>query len=150
MSHTGQTPTDQSTAAQGFELPPPPSDLGGCLQQLLEARVPRQLGAGPAPGCLRELLHQPDPVPEHLELAKQFAKENRKDPAGRLPPEVATVLYYATIAVALARCGRRMSRHDDATLRQGFRWGCAQSWVDEATRELLRAGLRHLGDDGAE
>jgi hypothetical protein len=58
---------------------------------------------------------------------------------------VAVVVYYACIAAALARCGRRISRAADDALRQGFRWGCERSWVDERTRELLRAALRALG-----
>jgi hypothetical protein len=91
-----------------------------------------------------ELLHHRNPLPELLELAKEFAKECRTEVESPLPRALATVLYYASIAAALARCGRRITHHDDATLRQGFQWGCAQPWVDEATRELLREGLRTL------
>jgi hypothetical protein len=92
-----------------------------------------------------DLLYHPNPLPELLELAKEFAKEHRADAESPLPREVATVLYYASIAAALARCGRRITRHDDATLRKGFQWGCEQPWVDEATRGLLREGLQQVG-----
>jgi RNA polymerase sigma-70 factor (ECF subfamily) len=152
---------DLRDLARTLELPRQPADPAALLQHVLTAPVPLDLSAVDAAlaGSARawaegqglvlrsfgDLLHHPNPLPELLELAKEFAKENRTDPESPLPREVATVLYYASIAVALARCGRRITRHDDATLGQGFRWGCEQPWVDEATRGLLREGLRVLG-----
>ncbi len=147
--------------AQMLELPRPSADPAELLRHLLTAPVPLDLGAVDAslvgrmptwvegqrlvPESFGDLLHHPDPLPELLELLKDFAKDNRNDAESPLPREVATVLYYASIAVALTRCGRRITRHDDATLRQGFQWGCDQPWVDEATRGLLHAGLKALG-----
>jgi RNA polymerase sigma-70 factor (ECF subfamily) len=152
---------DPRALARTLELPGRPAGPAVLLQQVMTAPVPLDLGAVDAAlaGMARtwaegqglvlrsfgDLLHHPNPLPELLEVAKEFAKENRTDPESPLPREVATVLYYACIAVALARCGRRITRHDDATLGQGFRWGCEQPWVDEATRGLLREGLRALG-----
>jgi RNA polymerase sigma-70 factor (ECF subfamily) len=164
MSSGADSRPDPPALARLLELPSPPADAAAQLRQLLTAPAPLDLGAVDAALALNarawaegeglvlksfgDLLHHPHPLPELLELVKDFAKENRTDPESPLPREVATVLYYASIAVALARCGRRITQHDDATLRQGFQWGCEQSWVDEAMRELLRAGLRGLG--GAE
>jgi hypothetical protein len=124
---------------------PVPLDLGAVDAALAGRARAWAEGQGLVLKSFGDLLHHPNPLPELLELAKEFAKEHRTDPESPLRREVATVLYYASIAVALARCGRRITRHDDATLVQGFRWGREQPWVDEATRGLLREGLRALG-----
>ncbi len=160
MSSSGDSRIDLGALSRLLELTRPPADFAALLQQVLTAPLPLDLGAVDAalaakarawaegPGLVLksfgELLHHPNPPLELLEQAKDFAKENRNDPESPLTREVATVLYYATIAVALARCGRRITRYDDA-LRRGFRWGCEQPWVDEATRGLLREGLQRLG-----
>jgi RNA polymerase sigma-70 factor (ECF subfamily) len=141
---------DRGTLTRLLELPRPVVDIAALLQQVLTAPVPldlnpvfRQQEQGPS---FSDLLHQPNPVPELLELVKDFAKENRTDPESPLGREVATVLYYASIAAALVRCGRRITRQEDATLRQGFEWGCERPWVDERTRELLGTALRQLNE----
>jgi RNA polymerase sigma-70 factor (ECF subfamily) len=161
LSADAEPRTDVAALTRLLELPRQPVDAAAQLQHVLTAPLPLDLGAvdaalagrarawaeghGLALRSFGELLHHPEPLPELLELAKEFAKENRNDPESPLSREVATVLYYASIAAALARCGRRITRHDDATLRQGLHWGCMQPWVDEATRCLLRDGLERLG-----
>jgi hypothetical protein len=138
--------------ARLLELPRPAESTAALLEQLLTGPLPLELSAldapaaepGRMPNSLAGLLHHASPLLEWLEAAKDFAKEYRSDPESPLGSEAATVLYYATIAVALARCGARISRHDDDTLRQGFRWGSEQTWVDAATRGLFREGLRWL------
>jgi hypothetical protein len=165
MSSADRSRTDPLALTRLLELPRPPDDAAALLRHVLTAPLPLDLAAVDAGlagkarewaegqelvlRSLGELLHHPNPLPELLELAKEFAKDNRNDPESPLPREVATVLYYASIAVTLARCGRRITRHDDATLRQGLEWGCAQPWVDEATRGLLREGLARLGGGAA-
>jgi RNA polymerase sigma-70 factor (ECF subfamily) len=147
MSPSDESPADAGVLSRLLDSPAPPADAAAQLRQALAAQLPLDLEAGvkgPVPNSLGELLHHPGPPPELLELAKDFAKDNRIDPESPLRREVATVLYYAAIAAALARCGRRITRSDDDTLRRGFQWGCEQSWVDEATRQLLREGLRLL------
>jgi RNA polymerase sigma-70 factor (ECF subfamily) len=157
MSSGDQTHIVPAALARLLELPGPASSAA-LLDHALTMPVPLdvavdasavdQARAGADELGLKtigDLLHHPRPRPELLELVKDFAKDNRTDPESPLGREVATVLYYAAIAVALTRCDRRISRHDDNTLRQGFRWGSDQPWVDEATRELFRAALRRLG-----
>jgi hypothetical protein len=161
VSTSGRSRIDPAALARMLELPRQPAERAELLRHLLTAPVPLDLGALDAAlaGRVRawaeeqglvlksfgDVLHHPNPLPELLGLLKDFAKENRNDAESPLPPEVATVLYYASIAVGLARASRRLTRHDDATLRQGFQWGCEQPWVDEATRGLFREGLRALG-----
>ncbi len=80
-------------------------------------------------------------MPELLELTCRFAKSAMLDPTGPLPKEVASVLYYGSILVALKRHGRRLSRLDDESLARGVRSVLAWDWLDESTRNLLQQGL---------
>jgi DNA-directed RNA polymerase specialized sigma24 family protein len=140
------TPTDPAALARLLELPRPPVGPAALLQHCLAAPLPFDLGTGgeaPMPASLGELLHQPRPLPEVLEWAKDVAKDQATG-----AEKVGTVMYYACIAAALVRCGKRITTCDDATLRRGFEWGSSRPWVDEATRGLLREGLHAL--DGTE
>ena len=86
-----------------------------------------------------------------LELTKEFAKWNRSRPDSALPLQVATVLYFASVAAALARCGRRLSTLQDSALLDGFEWARTREWVDEPTQRLMREGaesLRHERSGG--
>jgi len=88
-----------------------------------------------------DLFDHPRPPLELLRLTKQFAKVHHNDPDTGLPAEIALVLYYASIAAALARCDKRASKLDDRALIEGFTWGRDQKWIDEPMRRLFQAGL---------
>jgi DNA-directed RNA polymerase specialized sigma24 family protein len=151
---------DPRLLAELLHLPATPDEPGATLRHLLAAPVPLDLSAltatsagkirswADAQGLLLksvgDLFTHPHPLVELLELVKDFAKEHRTDPESPMPRAVATALYYASIAVALVRCGQRITRHDDATLLQGFQWGIDQPWVDEPVRNLLREGLARV------
>ncbi len=90
---------------------------------------------------LGELLHHPRPPVKLLEIAKRFARARRERREDPLPTEVATVLYFAWIAVALVRCRRRITGLGDEQVLEGIRWSLDQSWVDRKTCELLHAAL---------
>ena len=84
-----------------------------------------------------ELLHHPRPSAELLRGVKQFAKACKLVGDGPLPGDVAGMLYFASIAVALLRCGQRISALDDDALRTGLQWARAQAWLDEPTRAIF-------------
>jgi hypothetical protein len=84
-----------------------------------------------------ELLTHEHPPFELLELTKEWAKTNRNSSESALPPEVASFLYFACIAAALGRLGRRITSLNDAQLRAGFGWAGAQSWVGTELTELF-------------
>jgi hypothetical protein len=117
-----------------FDLGGLPPGQAGQLQNLSAAQslVLRSLG---------ELLHHPSPPLPLLVFAKDFAKANMNHPESQLPPPVARLLYYASIAAALARRHERISRMPEAALRQGFAWAAGQTWIDELTRALFVAAL---------
>ena len=91
-----------------------------------------------------DLFHHPSPPVELLTLAKDFAKANLDYPESSLPSEIATVLYYASIATALVRLDTRISQLKDEDLRRGLLWAREQTWIDEATQTLLVKTLEKI------
>ena len=98
-----------------------------------------------------DLFHHPSPLIELLELVKDFAKANLDQPESGLPGEIATALYYTSIAAALVRLDVRISQLSDADLQRGLRWTMEQAWLDEKTKELLAEALEKAsgGQKGA-
>ena len=112
-------------------------DLAG-LDPRVTAKVVRLSEAeGLTLKSYRELLAHEHPPLELLDLTKEWAKANCNSSESALPPEVASVLYFACIAAALARSGRRITSLNDAQLRAGFGWAGAQSWVGSELAELF-------------
>src|SRR5438128_2144482 len=81
-----------------------------------------------------DLFKHPHPPISLLRLTKEFAKSSDTRKASALPPEVATVLYYAAILVARMRCGEKISTLDDKTLRDATDWTLRQPWLEEVMR----------------
>jgi hypothetical protein len=94
-----------------------------------------------------ELLREPAPPLEALELIKQFAKVARARRDSLLPPEVATVLYFASILVARRRHGVRITSLPDAAIAEGGRWIVAQPWVSDDVKSLTSEILRDASTD---
>jgi hypothetical protein len=91
-----------------------------------------------------DLLRHPHPPVDLLMLTKEWAKANRESSESALPPEVAGVLYFACIAAASVRLGRRITSLNDAQLQAGFGWARAQSWVSSETAELFSQAATRL------
>lgn len=91
-----------------------------------------------------DLFHHSVPPVELLKLTKDFAKSNMDHPDSSLPQEIAAALYYTSIAAALVRLDVRISQLPDADLQRGLAWAREQSWLDDATRELLGQALQKL------
>ncbi len=138
----------------------PPEELGEILRHQLSAPVEFDLGSLPAEvkrevrltasakGLLlksfSDLLQHPRPPIKLLRMTKDFAKAHRESSSSPLPREIATILYFATIAVALVRCRQRISTLSDTALRDGFTWAREQDWTEEAIRTLFAEGLKAL------
>jgi len=134
-----------------------PEELAAVFRHQLSAPVFVDLGQmpkraavklrrlGDAQGLLlksfSELFHHPVPPVELLELTKDFAKANMDHPESALPGEVATALYYVSIAAAHVRLGARISKLGDDDLRRGWLWTRDQGWIDEMTKALLEEAL---------
>jgi hypothetical protein len=98
----------------------------------------------------RDLFQHPSPPQELLVLAKDFAKSARVDPDNPLPPEVATVLYYSSIAAALLRHQSRITSMSDSEFIDGATWVQNQSWIDEETKSLMGEATAKASSHGAE
>jgi hypothetical protein len=96
-------------------------------------------------GSVADLLCHPHPSMDHLERLKRFAKAHAVDAQSPLPREIAMLLYYAAIVVALVRCNARITDLDDAALCRGIDGMLASPWIDPPTRDLLAAGRARLG-----
>ena len=88
-----------------------------------------------------DLLHHSTPPVELLNLVKDFAKANLDHPESGLPSEIASALYYTSIASALVHLDTRISKLPDADLQRGLSWTREQAWLDEKTRALLAQAL---------
>jgi hypothetical protein len=88
-----------------------------------------------------DLLFHPHPPIELLEMTKRFAKAIHNHRDAIVPKDVALVLYYSSILVALTRCGRRITGLDDRELAQGIGWTLDRPWLNEPMRKLLIEGL---------
>ena len=96
-----------------------------------------------------DLFNHPAPPLTLLQLVKDFAKANRDHPESGLPREIATALYFTSIAVALARLNERISQLPDAELQRGLCWTQEQKWLDEKTRALLADASKKISGEGA-
>lgn len=97
-----------------------------------------------------DLLAHPHPPVELLKVTKDFAKACRLSPHSPVPHEIASVLYFASIAAAMVRCRRRITVLSDADLAGGLCWTLARTWLDAPTRALLEEGLAFLKTQAGE
>jgi len=92
-----------------------------------------------------QLLDDPQPPVELLQIVKEFAKSQSAGGEPLLPKPIGSALYYAAIATARLRCGgQRISALDDAELRRGVEWAVQQAWLDEGTRQLFAQALESI------
>jgi hypothetical protein len=104
----------------------------------LEAMLGRQVGEfldNEQSGSVRELLESLHPPIEILVELKNVAKRR---PRNLIPPEMALLLYYGSIAAAMVRCGKRITKLRDEDLRNGFTWAIKQPWVPQGIVEVFR------------
>ncbi len=89
-----------------------------------------------------DLLHHPSPPADLLRLVKDFAKSRYQHPEEPLPPQVATLLYYAAIAAARLKLSERITDLADADFIPGLQWAVRQTWIDPPLRQMLGACLQ--------
>ena len=141
------------------------TDLAALLRHQLAAPVEVDLGTLPpdqspkirslagAEGLtlrsFNDLLQHPHPPVALLRMVKDFAKLNRSHRRSALPPEVATVIYYAAIVVAALRCGQAISELEPAQLRKGLDWALSQPWLEDGLRALFEEAQSRLARPSA-
>ena len=97
-----------------------------------------------------DLLAHPNPPVELLKITKDFAKACRLSPRSPVPHEIASVLYFASIAAAMVRCRRRITGLTNDALAEGFRLVLSQPWLDAPTRALTEESLQFLNTQAGE
>ena len=114
------------------------ADLAAMLRhQLAQPLEPGQMTIG-------ELLAQPDPSIESLQLMKRHAKIRRAQQQAGVPQDLWRVIYFASIAAAI-RAGHRISDLTPPELSQGFRWTLDRPWLDPSTRRCIEASAGRSG-----
>jgi len=120
------------------------SDLAAILRHLLETPISAQTGQSHHRQTFGQLLAARRPSLEHLKTVKEFAKSARKDPNLGLPADVATVIYYATLAAARLRCKKAISQLSDAEFRDGIDWTLSRAWLNDSLTPLFRTAKEKL------
>jgi hypothetical protein len=142
----------------GPECPWQPDELQAVLRHQLASPLDAALGdsigrklaaidsadSQPLPVSLAELLHHPHPPLALLETLKDFSKSHALEAQSPLPREIAMLLYYSAIIVALTRCGSRITGLSDAELRHGIEGMLDCHWIDGDARRLLEQGRDFL------
>lgn len=113
-------------------------DFGATLGYLLDKKVPLPCpdaasGTGdegnPAPGTIGQVLLSNRPVMASLMAVKHFAKRMRAGAQTDRLRQVATVLYYASIAAAELRAGSVITTLPRQAILGGYRWAWGRSWT---------------------
>lgn len=163
--------SDPARVAQLIDLDPSPervwlaSELGAILQHQLSVPVEFEM-AGKPPGeakklsmltsahgltlkSFADLLAHPHPPIELLVMLKDFAKSNASHHDSALPADVSRMIYYLAIAVALLRCGRRITSMSNPKLVASLTWAIDQPWIEPRERTLLSECLTKVTESGA-
>lgn len=120
------------------------SDLMVDLRGLagVDVRMVEQLAQAATPPIrtFADLLWHEQPPVQLLNWVKEFAKQAAGHPSRPLPLALSKALYSLTILVARWR-GLRISTQSDTALIRGGAWLLGQTWIDQATRDLVRRCL---------
>ncbi len=138
LDQTGQLTPDDLRSVLEAQLDSPIHEVIGLTAQALERNMQDTgITAEDLPGTLRELMQQQHPPLPLLELVKDFAKRCREQVDHPVPSEVATLLYYLCIAVALNRHNKQIARLSAVKIKDGFNWVQAQPWIDNDLKQYF-------------
>lgn len=91
-----------------------------------------------------DLLTHPHPPPELLAMTKEFAKRNLVGPESALPGDVARVMYFSSIAVALQKTGHNISQLPSDQILNGIEWCQQRDWLQPEIETLLQDAHEQL------
>jgi DNA-directed RNA polymerase specialized sigma24 family protein len=90
------------------------------------------------------LLRGPHATASELKGLKDWARNQVRQGDGGLPRELASAVYFASIAAARLHHGQRISKLDDSVLRYGLEACRNKTWLDDATGQVIAATLAAL------
>jgi hypothetical protein len=111
-------------------------------EDLMQQTISPLGGGDPSEWSLGELLFHGCPPVAWLEGVEISAKRMTRE--GILPRPIASMLYLAAVASALAKRDKRTTRSSDEVLRLGFSASLSVAWIDEPTRALLQSATAKL------
>jgi hypothetical protein len=120
------------------------SDNSAMMRHLLDSPIPDHSTSSEPRQTFGHILFSHHPDIEHLRRIKEFAKSCRANPQNGLPENLATVLYYAAIAVSRLRCKHPISQLSTMELRDGIEWSLARNWLPDSLTHLFHAIDRDL------
>ena len=123
-------------------------DLGSFEPRTAEQLKTLAAAQGLLLSSFADLFNHPAPPLQLLQMVKDFAKANMDHPESGLPREIATALYYTSIAASLFRLDARISQLPDADLQRGLSKTAEQKWLDTQTKALLAGALKKLSGKG--
>jgi hypothetical protein len=113
------------------------------LEYLADAQAVLNEVDDPMPPTFGVLFEMEQPPLALLRLVKDYAKLLRSQAREmEYPEELATLLYFTTIAVAAVRCNESLSTLSADKLRAGFAWAQKQAYCPPAHLSLFDAALR--------
>jgi RNA polymerase sigma-70 factor (ECF subfamily) len=109
----------------------------GCLDLLQRplASVPDCDAA--AGGTIGDVLRDQHPALDSLKALKHWFNLQRFSPARDVPAPLANGLYLLVLAVALTKCGQRITGLADPQFRAGLEWLAEQPWLAEDLRRIV-------------
>ena len=114
--------------------------LGGAAGRLKEEAA----ASGLLLKSFGDLLAHPRPPLGLLKMMKDFGKACRISPGCAMPREISSVIYFASILVAMTKRSRRITKLSDSDLRKAVRWALDQPWLEDITRTIFLDGQRFL------
>jgi hypothetical protein len=93
---------------------------------------------------LADLFRLPAPPLRVLEAVRRRARRGLRADSGGIPADVYGVVYFTSIAAAMAGHGKKISKSSDETLRAGFERFAEEPWVEQWLRTMFRTSLECL------
>jgi len=129
---------EELAAAWDYHLSAPIEfELGAMSAHRARALRDLAMAQGLTVSSVRALMQHPVPPIELLTMIARFAKACLKAKDSPVLREVAGVLYYLAIAVAVTRLGTLVTRLRRADLMRGLDWALARPWVDQSSKATL-------------
>lgn len=88
-----------------------------------------------------ELLLHPRPPVGALRLVKTFAKRLNRQAHSAYPEDVATALYFASIAAARLHARVAITSLPRDALHKGWRWAAERAWIPDELKRLFARAL---------
>jgi DNA-directed RNA polymerase specialized sigma24 family protein len=112
--------------------------LPGIDRRAIAAAARSVPGATPGSLTLSEVFADPMPSVELLREIKEWARRSTRAQDSPLPADLASLLYFASIAAARLRRGQWISKLDPSLVHKGLEMLLARDWVGEPFRTLFR------------